>query len=167
MCQREPERDGIDQHQGQKLAEQNFDICGRQREQQLVGSLSLFVCPRRHRHRRDDEQQQVRECQCELIQVCQVVRKELWIECGKRGRNHENHNKKVTEQTGKVAHYVALEHSEYYVTSHSTSSCLVNKVRLSMIVTSSRSARGTALPSALPCPPGHRLVRRKSRGPGR
>ena len=107
---REQQRDRVNRHGRQVLAEHDVEVAGRQREQQLVGVLPALFGPDAHRDRRDEHQQNERQPLVELVEVGQVVAEEIGRpERGQRAEHHEHADEHVSGRIGEIADEVAAK----------------------------------------------------------
>ena len=101
VAQRESQRYAVDRHVRRVLAGHDLDVGGGQGQQQLVGAVDLFLRPRRHRDRRNQQDQQVWKPGVERVEVGQVVGEERFLP--KRGDRAEKHEQRDENVTGRAA----------------------------------------------------------------
>ena len=110
MAQRECEGHRVDSQRREVLAQHHVHVMRGQGEKKLVGALPSFIGPRRHRDCRDEEEQHVGHVLVELVEVGQVVGKELGLpERDGRADDHEERDEDVTGGIAEVALQVPLE----------------------------------------------------------
>ena len=113
-----------DQHVGQRkqqggrvyaqyrevFAEDDLQVRGRQRQQQLVRSLPGLLGPHAHGQRRDEEEQQVGEYAVQLVEVRQVVHEELDLpERGGRAEEDEQGDEDVPRRVAEGQAHVPAD----------------------------------------------------------
>ncbi len=102
MRRRKGQRDAVDGKHRQILAQENFEIRGRQREEQLICPELLLVRPGTHRDGRDQEEQQHRIAVAQLVQVGGVIGEELRAECQQPAGHHERDDEQIPQNAGEV-----------------------------------------------------------------
>ena len=106
--QREQHRARVHTHRREILAEHDFEIGGREREEQLFGSLLALVGPHTHGDGGHEEEQQVREDVVELLQVGQVVQEETVLpERGRGGEKDEQRDENVAGRIREIQAQIA------------------------------------------------------------
>ena len=108
--QREQQRDGVDGHGGQVLAQHDVEVAGRDGQQQLVGALVALLGPDAHGDGRDEDQHHEGEDFVELVEVGQVgVEEIVEPERRERANQHEQADEHVARGVDEIADEVPLE----------------------------------------------------------
>ena len=115
MCHGKQQCDRVDGKYSKEFSQQDFQVGSGQGKQQFVCAHFFLIGPGAHGNRRDNEQQQQRVPQAQLIEVCLVVREKLLVKCCKCAGYHEHDDKQITQHSGKVTLYVSLEYGQYNV----------------------------------------------------
>ena len=93
----EKQRGREDAEHGEVLAQYDFQVCRRKRKQQFIRSLPGFLGPHAHGQRGYEEEQQVGEQGVQLVEIRQVVQKELDLpESGSRAEEDEQGDEDVS-----------------------------------------------------------------------
>ncbi len=109
MTQRKQQRHGVDADGSQVLADHDLPVFRRQREQQIFRTLLLFFRPQRHRNRRDEEYQQVREEAVQLVEVREIGREELFLPEGRhRTQEYKQREEHIPGRRRKIADDLAF-----------------------------------------------------------